>query len=1384
MSLFPIQGGALVPGQQQEQAPGQRAEDPAAWLSNNASFQPSEVLQPQHPYGRYATQAEFLRAAERYLESSSDEDSDEGDTRGRGGGQAGGRRKEQAQQPGSHDAAATAVSNDRAAAAGGTVGVGPSGQAPRAREQEGRARARRSPSPSEGGGGGGGGKKRKRRRSRSRSRSRDRKGSSKHSRKRDKSRKRRRRSSSGSSSSGSDSDDDGRRRRRGNGLSEREKILRLERAAAAAGIAPRAAAALTAAAAATAKPILRGAAAQPGEVFYDTRGDVENLVYECPYGGKLSSYNRVDPLGLAKGARARRLLPGQVPPPGTYGWEEEESRGGAGGPYDGRYFGGRAVAAERSRRLRRVFMSEAPVLPGAGRAGAGSYGGGGGGPVAAGRGGWLTSKLDGPSVAAAATPAGGSRMAVPLPSFLPLGDPAAAAEAAGEGRRLTAEAAAAAAAAAAGGESAEEWVLRRTREFNVAVREAPGDVQLWLRFAAFQDTVARLLARRATEVAGSAAEKKLSILQRALEAHPGEARLLRAMMAACEPLFGQEDLMDRWDRLLRRSPGVPALWRDYLARRRSAFASTRRRAMQAAYCDALHALALERARAQRSLSSLPAAAAAGERSRLAGAVSELDVELVRLVLELADLELGSGASEVAVARLQALVEFHCFAPAGLDPRAVAVGGGGSGLGGLGGASGRLPAGALLRLFDNFWESGAPRAGEEGARGWAAWYRHEHDALWVGKAGPDADGAERRGREREDADGGSGEDGGGGWTGWLELPPLPAEPPPDLPPLPPEPPAEGQEGADGGGGDGEAAAEEGEVPPEGEDEGEQEPQLTEEELLAALGLRLDEQLEEMQRQGVPPEILLRWLRTERQRSSADWLPLRPPGAPPSGPSDEAAPEPDPHRVVRLDDIRDGIFPLDDPDLRLDLVLAGLALLGVPVCLPDPPQPPAAAAPAAAAASYLAGSSAAGCSSLGFLRLLPPAAAIAACQAHLPHAASLSPPVVPWCMQHESRRAFVARLLRALVTEGALADSPQGGALDAPSASTLYLGGLFEVLTARLFPAAGGGGLAAALTVYKHATAAVPAAVRRASGHHEALAVSYCSLVVSELEAAAAAAWGGGAGAGGGGAGGALPPARARALLLQALELYPHNPALLALRVRLGRLAASQCRLRRDMAALAAALRRAAEGSLEALAEEAGRAAAAGADLGPDHSSAPTAAAAVWWAQLAAEAGRPAAAISTAATADPRVGRLLEAAASARHLAPLAPVWTTYLEHEAAVAAAVAAAGGGGPVADPRVGAGGGAAAKRVFLRAVREAPLDKELWLRGLELLGCRGGCGGGAGAAGTAAAAAAGEPGAVAAAGQLSAREVSELLGVAGDKGVRLRTDVYETMLEHLAEQQ
>lgn len=41
------------------------------------------------------------------------------------------------------------------------------------------------------------------------------------------------------------------------------------------------------------------------------------------------------------------------------------------------------------------------------------------------------------------------------------------------------------------GESQDDYTMRRTKEFNIAVRERPHDLQLWLDYAAFQDEIPR-----------------------------------------------------------------------------------------------------------------------------------------------------------------------------------------------------------------------------------------------------------------------------------------------------------------------------------------------------------------------------------------------------------------------------------------------------------------------------------------------------------------------------------------------------------------------------------------------------------------------------------------------------------------------------------------------------------------------------------------------------------------------------------------------------------------------------------------------------------------------------------------------------------------------------
>ncbi len=161
-----------------------------------------------------------------------------------------------------------------------------------------------------------------------------------------------------------------------------------------------------------------------------------------------------------------------------------------------RYFGPTRQRLERSARLKRWRRSRQPL------AAPGSGGGGGDAALL----GWR--RPPAPTQQAAQGHAHPPRMQLPSPGFLPLkveedaSPPAGlagprAAQQAGQApgpqqrqfptvsaaEELAAEQAAA---AQRDGETSEEMLLRRTKEYNLASRERPYDIQLWLEFARFQ----------------------------------------------------------------------------------------------------------------------------------------------------------------------------------------------------------------------------------------------------------------------------------------------------------------------------------------------------------------------------------------------------------------------------------------------------------------------------------------------------------------------------------------------------------------------------------------------------------------------------------------------------------------------------------------------------------------------------------------------------------------------------------------------------------------------------------------------------------------------------------------------------------------------------------
>jgi hypothetical protein len=258
------------------------------------------------------------------------------------------------------------------------------------------------------------------------------------------------------------------------GESEKEKVLRLERQLAAQqGTAARTLGRPAVDAAfwqgGGGQGAASGAGAPKGDtLYYDTRGDLQNLVYKQLYARDMAAYARRDPLGLtpAGAARLSRVRASQ-----RDGEVQQSSR----------YFHAAIVLAERSRATPRVRLRDR-----------------------------LTPALQvGQKGAPQRTPA-------PLPAYIPLVSLSAgrAAAAPGQGGLPQAFGSQPGASSSSwrqgsagvgggedeagqgGGETIEQWVLRRTRELNMATRERPHDVGLWLQLASFQDEVSRVMGRR------------------------------------------------------------------------------------------------------------------------------------------------------------------------------------------------------------------------------------------------------------------------------------------------------------------------------------------------------------------------------------------------------------------------------------------------------------------------------------------------------------------------------------------------------------------------------------------------------------------------------------------------------------------------------------------------------------------------------------------------------------------------------------------------------------------------------------------------------------------------------------------------------------------------
>ncbi|XP_031523773.1 nuclear exosome regulator NRDE2 isoform X2 [Papio anubis] len=242
----------------------------------------------------------------------------------------------------------------------------------------------------------------------------------------------------------------------------------------------------------------------------------------------------------------------------------------------------------------------------------------------------------------------------------------------------------------------------KVEEFNRRVRENPRDTQLWMAFVDFQDEVMKSPGLYAIEEGEQEKrkrslklilEKKLAILERAIESNQSSVDLKLAKLKLCTEFWEPSTLVKEWQKLIFLHPNNTALWQKYLLFCQSQFSTFSISKIHSLYGKCLSTLSAVKDGSILSHPALPGTEEA----------------MFALFLQQCHFLRQAGHSEKAVSLFQAMVDFTFFKPDSVKD---------------------LPTKGQVEFFEPFWDSGEPRAGEKGARGWKAWMHQQERGGWV------------------------------------------------------------------------------------------------------------------------------------------------------------------------------------------------------------------------------------------------------------------------------------------------------------------------------------------------------------------------------------------------------------------------------------------------------------------------------------------------------------------------------------------------------------------------------------------------------------------------------------------------------------------------------
>ncbi|XP_050753929.1 nuclear exosome regulator NRDE2 isoform X1 [Gymnogyps californianus] len=262
-------------------------------------------------------------------------------------------------------------------------------------------------------------------------------------------------------------------------------------------------------------------------------------------------------------------------------------------------------------------------------------------------------------------------------------------------------------------------LMTKVEEHNKKVRENPRDINAWMEFVSFQDELMRgpspYASKGEQEVRRKSLklilEKKLAILERAIESNPSNVDLKLARLKLCTEFWEPPALIKEWQKLIFLHPNNPELWKKYLLFCQSQFTTFSVSKINSLYGKCLTTLAAVQDGSMVSHPLLPGTEEA----------------MLAIFIQQCHFLRQAGHSEKAVSLFQALIDFTFFKPDSVKD---------------------LPTRGQVEFFEPFWDSGEPRIGEKGARGWKAWMHQQEKGGWIALKPDDDDDEEEIDEDQE------------------------------------------------------------------------------------------------------------------------------------------------------------------------------------------------------------------------------------------------------------------------------------------------------------------------------------------------------------------------------------------------------------------------------------------------------------------------------------------------------------------------------------------------------------------------------------------------------------------------------------------------------------